>query len=59
MALFLGGGRPLLAGIMTLVMVQPLTSSDTSLQSQVWSYGCKYIIYDKYIMSNLVFVFYL
>ena len=29
MALFLGGGRPLLAGIMTLVMVEPLTSSDT------------------------------
>ena len=29
MALFLGGGRPLLAGIMTLVMVDPLTSSDT------------------------------
>ena len=28
MALFLGGGRPLLAGIMTLVMVEPLTSSD-------------------------------
>ena len=27
MALFLGGGRPLLAGIMTLVMVDPLTSS--------------------------------
>lgn len=27
MALFLGGGRPLVAGIMTLVMVDPLTSS--------------------------------
>ena len=36
MALFLGGGRPLLAGIMTLVMVQPLTSSDTPGEAQVW-----------------------
>ena len=34
MALFLGGGRPLLAGIMTLVMVDPLTSSDTQGEAQ-------------------------